>query len=138
MKHSGNVAEYTEERDAALFKCFLLIRNADPSKMVTTCFMEAVSMPAPRFFIGETRAYAVVSALRKGAILNLLSPPRRRMFEEIARRVDILMKENPSTDLMQAVVDVINAPAPEFYITPGRCCKLIYRQFHRLQRGGRR
>lgn len=69
---------------------------------------------ADRFYISEERACRYLTTSEEPHVKS-----RKRMIEEIRRRVNRIMEENPEMDMKEAVYEVVNSPAPEFYLTPG-------------------
>lgn len=89
---------------------------------------ELVNMPCSRFWVSEERAMVVVAALIKGKpVLNSMRPTKREMFVEIYNRVLALKKQYPDTPLLELVVNVVNSPAPKFYMTPRSAMETIYK-----------
>lgn len=71
---------------------------------------------------------AVVSAMRKGKpILDTMRPTKREMFQEIYRRVDALREKYPDSTLFDLVMEVVNSPAPKFYMRPRCAMEIIYK-----------
>lgn len=93
---------------------------------VDEAFCRAVAAPAPRFWVSEERATAVVSRLLAGRTLGRMRPMRRRMFADIARRVRQLLEAEPSLSLYLAVERVVNSPAPSYYLSPGSAKAVFY------------
>ena len=47
-----------------------------------------------------------------------MKPLTREMYIEIFHRVDNLRRQKPDTPLCDLVFQVVNSPAPKFYLTP--------------------
>lgn len=141
MKHIGCQMEYTEERSRDLLRVYHEhIAKCGRVVMPEVC-KAIVEMPSRRFWVSETRAVIVISAMIKGDMqkLNKMRPLKREMFEEIYRRVMLLKQELPNTPLFDLCLMVIEQPAPKFYITPGSAmiyiCKIKKKwREERLQR----
>lgn len=82
--------------------------------------------PARRFYISEERAYRLLTAYRRGKVSPVAMPNRVEMIREIDRRVTALMTQHPKTALKDAVFEVVNSPAPSFYLTPGSIRTIFY------------
>ena len=54
------------------------------------------------------------------------NPRRMAMICEINRRVDTLLSSRPDLSLAGAVYEVVNSPAPAFYISAGTMRTLLY------------
>lgn len=132
MKKKGSVVEFSGERDREILQCYRsCIKERDVIDF--TVYDDIVEMPASRFWVSEPRAAAVVSSMLRGDDIPGMNSERRRMYEEIMRRVVILRDENPKMSLTRAVFNVVNSEAPRFYISAFTARSIIYR----LQRGGR-
>lgn len=84
-------------------------------------------MPAARFYVSEERAAVVVSKMLKGDRLETMRPLKREMYEEICRRVQLLLDIRPELSVSQCCMLVVNAPAPKFYMTPLSIRETIYK-----------
>ena len=49
------------------------------------------------------------------------------MFEEIFRRYTAAQAADPTRSVFEIVADVVNQPAPKFYLTPRTVGEFIYR-----------
>lgn len=128
MKPFGSVLAFTRERNAALLKAYR-------EQIESVCFVrlneigeKIVNSPAPRFWVSEERAAAVVSAIMRGKpVLDTMRPTKREMFEEIHRRVVSLKEEHPDWNLCQLVFNVVNSPAPKFYMEPSSALERLFK-----------
>lgn len=94
----------------------------------------AANAPADRFYISEEQAQRIVSRLNRGKTFTRNSrSPRVRMARDIQRRVNNLRKANPRMSLREAVYQVVNSPAPAFYLTAGSIRTILY-TLHRAKR----
>lgn len=145
MSRQRTNAEYGADRDAELLRLFDRMMAAAPAgETVTAIFERLAVQPASRFYVSELRAIRVISAMRRGNMsLEGVTGSRRRMYAEINRRVEALLRENPEMCLADAVVEVVNAPAPEFYMEPSSVKVTVYgllrrrRMQRRVARTGR-
>lgn len=104
----------TIERDADLYSAYIdVLRCPNRPYLYKDILEMTVKRPAKRFYISSSRAYQVVRATKKGEKV-LLSEERQRMFDEIIERVDVQLQQGVC--LRHAVENVIDQPAPEFYI----------------------
>lgn len=126
MKTSKGRCDYTESRDKELRRAFIE-RLGKNGKMIKEVMAEMVDVPAPRFYINEERAYTYVRHLRRsGCPDEIRSPTLRRMLAVIVRRVDILMAFRPELSLREAVYEVVNSPAPSFFLSPLSIRTMLY------------
>ena len=120
MKHKGALMEYSKERLDDLMRVYdeyvascRYIRMPDVYKTI-------VNMPSRRFWVSDIRAALVVSAMIRGeAHLETMNITKRGMYEEIHRRVMLMLEDNPNKTISELCSIVVAQPAPKFYITPG-------------------
>lgn len=120
MKHKGALMEYSKERLDDLMRVYdeyvascRYIRMPDVYKTI-------VNMPSRRFWVSDIRAALVVSAMIRGeAHLETMNITKREMYEEIHRRVMLMLEDNPKKTISELCSIVVAQPAPKFYITPG-------------------
>lgn len=125
MKPTGSHFEYEAERDDNLMECYHeLLRRAEFVRM-PEIYSQVVDMPAKRFWVSEERAAIVVSAMMRGERLDNMRPLKREMYNEIYRRAMEIREENPELPISRLVAQVVEQPAPKFYITPGSAKVLI-------------
>lgn len=127
MKHKGNTTDYAAERDGTLLKEYRdalarasRIRLADITR-------EVAESPAPRFWVSEERAYAVIRKMEAGESIDGMIAERRRMFRELHRRYREEREKNPRLSPLAVVAKIVNSPAPRHYLTPRTVGELIYR-----------
>lgn len=128
MKSFGSVLSFTRERNAALLKAYR-------EQVDTTSFIrlneigeKIVNSPSPRFQVSEERAAAVVSAIMRGKpVLETMRSTKREMFEEIYKRVVALKEKHPDWHLCQLVFEVVNSPAPKFYMEASSALERLFK-----------
>lgn len=87
-----------------------------------------VNMPCSRFWVSEERAMVVISAmLKRKPVLDTMRPTKRELFQEIYNRVIALRDQQPNTPLFDLVMQVVNSPAPKFYMRPRCAMEIIYK-----------
>lgn len=92
---------------------------------IPEAYAQIVLMPSARFWVSGTRAAVVVSNIIKGATLEGMRPSKREMFKEIYRRYLTLKEQRPEEPLARLVDDVVNQPAPKFYLSAGSARAII-------------
>lgn len=125
MKKRKSICDYTLLRNSLLIRAFYARLGRD-GKTINEIISDLAAMPAPRFFISEERAYALLCTP------DLESDPRRLprsivMIKEIKSRVECLRRADPSLSLKQALSNVIYSPAPSFFLTPSSIKSIIYK-----------
>lgn len=126
MKHKGALMEYAEERLEDLMRVYdKYISSCDYIRMPDV-YKAIVNMPSHRFWVSDTRAALVVSAMMRGeANLECMWPLKREMYEEIFRRVVELGKIYPDLKTSELCAIAVTQPAPKFYLTPGSAKILV-------------
>lgn len=127
MKKKGSVAEFGDQRNAELLEAFKRVLKTCNYRDNADYFYRAALEPASRFWVSERRALVVMKKIINGDSLDGMFAKRKAMFMEIYRRVQALREKNPKLTLFSAVFEVVNSPAPEFYLSPGSARVLIYR-----------
>ena len=128
MKSYGSVLAFTRERNAALLKAYRELVDSVSFIRLNEIGEKIVNSPAPRFWVSEERAAAVVSAIMRGKpVLKTMQPTKREMFEEIHRRVLALKKLHPDWNLSQLVFKVVNSPAPKFYMKASSALERLFK-----------
>lgn len=128
MKPFGSILAFTRERNAALLEAYREHVNAARFVKLNEIGHKIVNSPAPRFWVSEERAAAVVSALMRGKpVLKSMRPSKREMFEEIHRRVVALKKLHPEWHLCELVYEVVNSPAPKFYMEVSSALERLFK-----------
>lgn len=128
MKPYGSILEFTRDRNDDLMRAYRHqigrarhIRMRDVSHAI-------VNMPSARFWVSEERATIVVSALMAGRDLPPnMRPTKCEMFSEIYRRVLRLRHRRPTASIFELVCEVVNSPAPKFYMLPRSAMDIIYK-----------
>ena len=119
---------FTRERNAALLKAYREQIEAVEFVRLNEVGERIVNSPAPRFWVSEERAAAVVSALMRGKpVLETMRPTKREMFEEIHRRVVALRELHPDWSLCLLVFKVVNSPAPKFYMKTSSALERLFK-----------
>ena len=128
MKHLGSILEFTAARNADLLRAFrIAVANADGHILLPRIFAQVADSPAERFWVSEERAAIVISAMLAGRPLPKMRRNKRDMFNEILRRVIPLRSQSPNRSLFDIVSEVVNQPAPKFYLTPRTVGEIFYR-----------
>ena len=118
MKNRGSCFEYAEERNDDLMRAYKEQISSCDNVYLPSLFARVVKSPSKRFWVSVERASIIIAEMRRGNKLTNMRPTKRAMFEEIYRRVMILKKAHPEQSYSQLVFEVIQEPAPQFYLTP--------------------
>lgn len=127
MRKKGAVCDFTQDRNRELRECFHRCLSKSGSAGMKVVFYDICGMEASRFYVSELRAERVVAYHLKYGRWMVKDGIRRRMFEEIERRVKLLMAFSKAPiSFRDAIFEVVNSPAPSFYLTPRSCRTIIY------------
>lgn len=125
MKPHGSHYEYEEQRNDNLMEVYHeIIAKANHVRMPDV-YEKVANSPSRRFWVSEERATIVVSAMMRGDDLKRMRPLKKEMYNEIYRRAMALRDKSPKMPISQLVAQVVEQPAPKFYITPGSTKVLI-------------
>lgn len=125
MKHHGSILEFHAQRNNELMKAFRETLEKMNFINLQEAAVAVVNTPCSRFWVSEERATAVIKEMLKGRpIVFAMRPPKREMFEEIYRRVMVIRDTKPDVPLYDIVFEVVNSPAPKFYMDPA--CAINY------------
>lgn len=128
MKSFGSTLAFTRERNAALLKAYREQIAKAQYVRLNDIGEKIVNSPSPRFWVSEERATIVVSAILRGKpVLNNMRPTKREMFEEIYHRVLELKKIHPHWHLCDLVFEVVNSPAPKFYMEVSSALERLFK-----------
>lgn len=129
-KKEGSTFEYEQERNEDLMRAYNEQMHAQFCSgfpiHLPTIYKLVAEMPSKRFWVSEERAAIVVSAIMRGDKLEKMRPTKRRMFQEICRRVMELKRKQPQSTILELTSVVCDQPAPEFYLTPKSIKVIIY------------
>lgn len=95
----------------------------------------AVSQPAPRYWISESRAAIIVYEIERGKYVSNHFELRERMYHDIYARYQELRKQRPDDSVFSIVFDIVNSEAPESYLTPNSAKTIMSRFLSRMRNG---
>jgi len=127
MKKAGAFFEYEDARNSDLMRAYreeLRLHQGEPLMVV---FRAAVNRPSQRFWVSEERAAIVVSAMTRGVKLEKMGANKREMYQEIYNRVMEARKRNPEESIYNLTFDIVNGPAPKFYLTPSSAKVIVHK-----------
>lgn len=118
MRRKGNNCEHISHRDRAILARFRSLADRSGCIDLSEISRQIALLPAPRFWVSEERAFVVLSEFRRGHPLPAnMRPTKRRMYIEILRRFLLLAAVRDQSS-RQLISEIINSPAPEFYMEP--------------------
>ena len=137
MKHKGSSSEISAECAKQLMKSYKravkdAFENSTDVLRSNTLIQKAINTPTERFYVSDIRAYQVVAAVRRGQLsLDSMTPQRREMYEEIISRTNEEEKKHPHKPLCEIVAEVVELPAPKFYLTLGSAKVILHKERRR-------
>lgn len=118
MKNKGSIFEYEDARNRDLMRAYKELVEKSRRIYLPDICKQLVNMPSERFWVSEERAAIVISDMLKGRPIDNMTRNKREMYEEIYRRVLALREERPDASITELVSEVVEGPAPKFYLTP--------------------
>lgn len=138
MRKKGSVCEFTIQRNEELKRVFKHAYLTRDEVTAESLFGEVAMMSASRFYVSEMRTEKVLRYYWRYGRWSVKSVLRRRMFGEIERRVTAYLAAESDVPALEgckvldlkrfrnAIFEVVNSPAPSFYITKRSCRTLLY------------
>lgn len=118
MKTKGCDFEYTDQRDKELIITYRnQLENCDKIHL-RDVLEKTVNSPASRFWVSESRAAIIIGKMFRGESISGMKPMKIEMFTEIFNRTKKLRILEPKRPLYDMVCEIVNTPAPKFYLTP--------------------
>lgn len=128
MKKPHCRMEFVDERDADVMRCFRMAAASAAQISLKEITGQIARMPAKRFWVSQERACSVISCIARGMpVLHGMRPCKQRLYIEIFRRVAGRQQSCPQRTLTDIVSEVIEEPAPEFYMEPLTILDIIYK-----------
>lgn len=129
MKHKNSVSDFTSERNVFLLNRFREQLASQSKISLSNAFEGAAAQPAPRFWVSEARAAAVIGKFLRGEDPTAcMYDEKREMYREIWQRFLALRGENPDESIGKLVFTIVNSPAPRSYMSGARAKIVIYGQ----------
>lgn len=126
MKKQGSTFSLETERNNDLLKAFrALFPQSDTTDL--SFYQQVADMPSKRFWVTEERATLVILAMHKGTSFKNMLDTKCEMYQEIYRRFLELRKKSPNLPTSILVGEIVNQPAPKFYMTAKSVREIIYR-----------
>ncbi len=119
MKRKGSLMEYGEERSRDLAKAYRAYVSTHKFIDMGELYAFLANTEAPRFYVSETRACQVVSAMIDGRNDACRGMRRQKadMFREICRRARAIAADEPAMTMRAVIRKIIRQPAPRFYMS---------------------
>ena len=126
-------SDFTEERKADLFEAFH--RNLKESKSVKEAITHTVNSPAKKFYVSTEEAKRIYSKIMNGCPIDRISEEFQEMYREVVVRSLRYKLEHIEKPIGEIIEEIIEQPAPKFYLKPGSARSMIYDHIkHRKRR----
>lgn len=119
MRHKGSISEDAIAMREDFYKSYKKILASSSYIKLRDVIRKVINSPTPRFYVSPERALAVIQKIKKGDDVSYMSESRKDMYTEIYSRVRSHLELNPYSTIKEAIIKVINSPAPKFYINEG-------------------
>ncbi|MCM1153183.1 MAG: hypothetical protein NC328_05975 [Muribaculum sp.] len=126
MKKKGSTCEFNAERNAALKAAYRKALMDRRCKNLSDVFHQVARMGAPRFYVSEQRALTVVKHIKRTGEFPVMNATRRSLFGDIWRRFQCMSRAHPDMSDYDIVFEIVNSPAPSFYLTPRSVRTILY------------
>lgn len=126
MKRQGSTFPLETERNRDLIRVF---RNQylDSDTTDLAFYQHIADSPSSRFWVTEERATLVVQSMLKGIPIDNMLSTKVDMYREIYNRYLRLKALHPEQSISVIISEIINQPAPKFYMTAKSVREIIYR-----------
>lgn len=129
MRKINSTAEFEAERRKFLLENFRQVIAGQSRIAAAKAFRATAEMPAPRFWVSEARAAAVIGKMMAGeGCLEGMNKEKREMYREIFRRFSKIRRQSPEMTIADIVFDIVNDTAPKSYISWHRVRSIIYKE----------
>lgn len=137
MKKKNAVSDFASERNRFLLDNFRKAIAAQSKIAVKKAFRTTADAPAPRFWVSESRAAAVIGRMLAGEDVTAgMLPEKKEMYKELYARFLALRESRPGDSIGSLMFDAVNQPAPKTYMSWHRVQYIINleRRRRRLER----
>lgn len=135
MKKINSTAEFEAFRRKFLLENFRRVLASQSQIAIANAFQTTADSPAPRFWVSEARAAAVIGKMLAGEDPTTeMFEAKKEMYREIFRRFAKIRGENPSMSISEIVFEVVNGAAPKSYLSWHRVRSIIYKEQKRLRK----
>lgn len=128
------IKENTSERDMDLLKAYKESLDQACYPFLLSDVIEAtIRKPAKRFYCATRGVYESIKIIRSGRDPSYCSEERKRLVNDVYERVLKLEVKNPDTHLKYLIEEVLDGPAPEFYLKKSSAIVIL----HHIQKHAR-
>lgn len=125
----GRIDEgFRREMQEALYKSYKEIYESGECETQYQAIDKARKSRAPHFFTSAKNCAYILYLMSQGKDTGLRNPDKIRKFEELKRLADSYKSENGYPGLMNVCRDIVEMPAPEYYICFSTAKQMILRE----------
>lgn len=126
MKHKGSTCDFMDDRNRELLSAFIEELGSMESSAISDIWPRLSRREASRFYVSETRALSVLRHRRRTGRFPAMHSLRREMYEHLWQLYCQRKEREPWMPEKDIVYEIVNSPAPNFYLTPGSIRTIIY------------
>ncbi len=127
MKHKGSVCDFSADRNEELKRIFRREFMKKEHLTVDSAIEAVWRSSASRFYVSEQRARAVLRYRRRHGVFPGIVSGRLEMYKELWRRFEEGMERDPGKEEDDLIYEVVNSPAPSFYLSKRTMRTLLYK-----------
>lgn len=129
MRKLNSTAEFEAQRRKFLLSNFRQVIAGQSRIEAAKAFRQTAESPAPRFWVSEARAAAVMGKMMADEqYVDGMSEEKREMYREIYRRFSKIRRMCPEMSIADIVFDIVNGEAPRSYLSWHRVRSIIYKE----------
>lgn len=96
---------------------------------IAKAFRDTADAPAPRFWVSEARASAIMGKMLGGeGCLEGMNEEKKEMYRELYRRFSKIRRQSPEMSIAEIVFEVVNESAPKSYLSWHRVRSIINKE----------
>lgn len=123
-----------EDVQEAYFKASKELRELNPRTKQSDIFAYALKTGAPRFYVSFENARRYISLMARGKKIPITNANKLAMYTEIYRRYCGRIAKSTEARAFTVLEDIIEEPAPSFYLDMWTFQGIVYRAFRRAKK----
>lgn len=128
MKKKGSVFPFASKRKTELYNAVKSVLTSEVCNSMEEVFKKAVRRPCSRYWVTDERAAIALSEMDRGCF-KCSCRIKRRMYRHLYISFCKLRKKSPNLSFAMLAHIAVNAPAPEFFISPARARFILRKEF---------
>lgn len=124
----------TSERDKDLLNVYReVLGSVSYPFLLSDVICKAIRRPAKKFYCASRGVYETIKKIRAEETVVYCGEERKRLIDDVIVLVKIQEEQYPDKQLKHIVEDVLEGPAPEFYLKPSSAIIIL----HKIQKHAR-